>query len=390
MKALFVTHSFPRFDGDAAGSFILRLAVALRERSIDVRVIAPGARGLASSEVIQGVEIRRFRYAPRSHETLAYRGTMAEDVARSASAKLALTSFVASETLAVRREAAAWKPDLIHAHWWFPNGIAAATASRLSHIPLVTTSHGTDLRLLRSKPAARPLARFVLRRSAGVTCVSTWLARQAAPFSRTTPVVAPMPIDIDAFGPLIDTEARDHNRIIFVGRLSEQKGIALALRALSLMRPGIVLDVVGDGPDRVSLQQLALELGVADRVLWRGHVSHSEIPALLARAAVLVAPFTDEGLGLVAAEAQLCETPPIAFDSGGITDVINDGSTGVLVPVGDVTALAAAVERVVTQPELRDRLGQTGRHAALATFSPSAVAARYQSVYREATANHAL
>ncbi|MDQ6737143.1 MAG: glycosyltransferase [Gemmatimonadota bacterium] len=381
MKALFVTHSYPRFDGDSAGSFILRLAAALREQEVEVRVVAPSAAGLRARDSIQGIEVRRFRYAPGAHETLAYSGTMAHDVASSTTAKLALASFMVAETLAVRREIAEWRPDVVHAHWWFPNGVAASTASRLSGVPLVTTSHGTDLRLLRTTPAARPLARYVFGRSARVTCVSDWLARQAAEFTRTPPTIAPMPIATGMFNPTGD---RDVNRLVFVGRLSEQKGIRAAIEAMSLMKRSIVLDVVGDGPDREALTHFAAQRGVADRVLWLGQVRHEQLPALLARASALLAPFTEEGLGLVAAEAQLCETPPVAFDSGGMTDVVKDNVTGLLVPTGDVRALATAAERVVSDVELRQRLGRAGRETALAKFAPWSVAAQYAHIYRDA------
>jgi glycosyltransferase involved in cell wall biosynthesis len=386
VRALFVAHSFPRFEGDAAGSFILGLATALVQHGVEVRVIAPSATGLDRTSVIRGIEVRRFRYAPRSRETLAYRGTMADDVAKSVVAKMALASFIVSETRAILSQTSAWKPDVIHAHWWFPNGVAASTASRLSGVPLITTSHGSDLRLLQHKPAARPLARYVFRRSARVTCVSSWLAAQAAPFCRTPPVVAPMPVATSLFEPIGE---RDVNRIVFVGRLSVQKGIETAIRALPLMNRSIVLDVIGEGPDRATLVDLAGRLGLSDRIIWRGHVKHGELPHLLARASVLVAPFVDEGLGLVAAEAQLCETPPVGFASGGLTDVIENNVTGALVAPGDVDALAAAVGKILQEPALRERLGKAGRVAALARFSPATVAERYARIYRDAVSEHA-
>jgi len=311
---------------------------------------------------------------------------MADDVARSVIARIALGSFIASETATILSQTLAWKPDVIHAHWWFPNGVAASTASRLSGVPLVTTSHGSDLRLLQHKPAARPLARYVFRRSARVTCVSSWLAAQAAPFCGTTPIVAPMPAATSLFEP---TGSRDTNRIIFVGRLSVQKGIETAMRALAMLKSNIILDVIGDGPDRATLIELASRLGLSDRILWHGHVKHGELPQLLSRASALIAPFVDEGLGLVAAEAQLCETPPVGFASGGLVDVIEDNVTGALVAPGDVAAIAAAVQRIVEDPALRERLGRSGRVAALARFSPESVAERYAQVYRDAVSKDA-
>jgi glycosyltransferase involved in cell wall biosynthesis len=128
---------------------------------------------------------------------------------------------------------------------------------------------------------------------------------------------------------------------------------------------------------------------LSDRSMWRGHVKHGELPRLLARASVLIAPFVDEGLGLVAAEAQLCETPPVAFASGGLTDVIENDVTGVLVTPGDVDGLAAGVGKILQDPALRERLGRAGRVAALARFSPATVAERYARIYSDAVSEHA-
>src|SRR6267378_2921576 len=97
MNVLFLTHSFPRSEGDAAGSFILRLAVALRAENVNVRVVAPAGPGLPASAEIEGVSVERFRYAPRRYEKLAYTGNMAGDVASSWSARLALVGFLGSD-----------------------------------------------------------------------------------------------------------------------------------------------------------------------------------------------------------------------------------------------------------------------------------------------------
>lgn len=333
---------------------------------------------------MSGIEVRRFRYAPRSRETLAYRGTMAEDVSRSYGAKAALGSFIVSQTGSLLSQTRQWKPHIIHAHWWFPNGIAASTVSRLTGTPLITTSHGTDLRLLQKTPAARPLARYVLGHSTAVTCVSDWLARQAAPLCRNAPIVAPMPVDVSIFAPRGD---RDSNRIVFVGRLSAQKGIEDAIRALALMSRSTILEVVGDGPDQPRLGALADSLGLSERILWRGHVAHGELPAILSRSSALVAPFIDEGLGLVAAEAQMCETPPVGYASGGLTDVIQHDSTGMLVAPHDIAALAAALDRMIGDTGLRARIGRAARAAAIARFSPAAAAGRYAGIYHDVTSH---
>ena len=123
MNVLFLTHSFPRSEGDAAGSFILRLAVALRGEDVNVRVVAPASSGYPSSEEIEGVSVERFRYAPRRYEKLAYTGNMASDVASSWTAKFALVGFLGSDFVHAVRARRSFEPEIVHAHWWFPNGV---------------------------------------------------------------------------------------------------------------------------------------------------------------------------------------------------------------------------------------------------------------------------
>lgn len=392
VRVLFVTHAFPRAEHDAAGSFLLRLARALAAEDVGVSVLAPAgthADGapLAAREEIGGVDVRRFRYAPRDWETLAYTGAMVESVAGSARGKLALGGLLSAERRAVAQAIRESGANVVHAHWWFPNALAAAGPARRAGVPLVITSHGTDLRLLERTPAAAPLARYAFRRAAAVTCVSSWLAAIARPFTPREPIVAPMPADTSIFAPGGD---RSRNRLLFVGRLSEQKGILDAIDALARMQHGdAALDVVGDGALHSAVHERVQRLGLGDRVHLHGSMPPRELTTMYQRAAALVVPSVGEGLGLVAAEAQLCETPVIAYDAGGLPDVVQDDTSGLLVRARDIGALAAAADRVLADARLARRLGEAGRDRALARFSPEAAAQTYASIYRDALGHHA-
>lgn len=384
MRVLFVTHSFPRSLGDAPGSFLLRLARALAARSVEVRVLAPAAPGLDAVETLEGIEVTRFRYAPRAWETLAYTGNMAEDVRRSWSAKFAMTGFMVANRAAIGRALRETRPDLVHAHWWFPGGLAASMAVR-SPVPLVTTLHGTDVRLARSTRPAGPLFRRVMRRSAVVTTVSRFLADEACALLPTlSPVIAPMPAATELFHPPASGSAR--SGLLFVGRLNAQKGLGELLEAMPRLREPATLDVVGEGPERERLIARAASLGLSERVRWHGALPQHRLPELYGAASALVVPSREEGLGLVAAEALLCETPVVAFRSGGLADVVEDGVSGWLVPPGDRVALAAALDRALCDPRAAATLGEQGRLRMLATFSPEGVAARYLEVYEAALA----
>src|SRR5882672_965859 len=381
MNVLFLTHSFPRSEGDAAGSFILRLAVALRGEDVKVRVVAPAAAGRPASEEIEGVSVERFRYAPRKYEKLAYTGNMASDVASSWTAKLALVGFLGSDFVHAVRARRTFEPQVVHAHWWFPNGVVGTWVGGLAHIPLVTTLHGTDVRLARTVGVAKPLFGHVLKHSAAVTTVSRWLKEETqALVPGVNPTVAPMPVATDLFEP---GTSRDGNRLLFVGRLNDQKGVEHVLHALASMKTPATLDIVGDGPNRESLKVLAQQLGIAPRIRWHGQLSQSELPPIYQRAAAVVLPSVDEGLGLVAVEALLCETPVVAFDSGGLRDVIQNEKTGLLVKPGDRAALAAALDDLLARDGRGSQLGKAGRLYALSAFAPESAARRYAEIYRQ-------
>jgi glycosyltransferase involved in cell wall biosynthesis len=387
MKVLFLTHSFPRRSGDAPGSFVLRLATALRDsEGIDTRVVAPGAPGLVDHEQLENVAVERFRYAPRKYETLAYTGNMATQVQASWSARVTMLGFLGAEFRSAVRARRDFEPDLVHAHWWFPNGLVGTWLSRMARKPLVTTLHGTDVRLARSVAFSRPAFRHVITHSAAVTAVSRWLANEAqSVVSSPAPIVAPMPVATELFSP---GDERHANRLLFVGRLNKQKGIELLLHALARV-PGdaLHLDVVGDGDDRDALQALAGALGIADRVRWHGTLPQPRLVDFYRRATALVVPSIDEGLGLVAVEAQLCETPVVAFHSGGLPDIIQHDRTGVLVNEVDAGALAAALVSLLERDDRGAALGAAGRLHALATFAPESVARRYADIYRSAIAS---
>jgi glycosyltransferase involved in cell wall biosynthesis len=193
-----------------------------------------------------------------------------------------------------------------------------------------------------------------------------------------------MPAATELFQPPRAGSAR--SGLLFVGRLNAQKGLSHLIDALPRLAGDPTLDVVGDGPDRAALEARVRALGMADRVRWHGALPQQRLPAMYSAAAALVVPSWEEGLGLVAVEALLCETPVVAFRSGGLVDVVEDGVTGRLVTPGERLALAAAISELLEDPGAAARMGREGRARMLATFAPDAVAARYMDVYSAARA----
>jgi glycosyltransferase involved in cell wall biosynthesis len=360
---------------------VLRLAVALSGEGIRSTVIAPAAAGFPMRDEFEGIPVQRFRYAPRRLETLAYDGTMAQQVGSSWTARGTMGAFLAAELYRAFRVSRKSGPSLVHAHWWFPGGAAGTVLARLRRVPLVTTLHGSDIRVVSQHQTARRVFKKVMKTSDAVTAVSSWLAHETEVIvPDVRPVVAPMPIASGLFAP--GRERPNDNRVLFVGKLNAQKGIDHLLRALVHMTEPCSLDVVvGVGTTDERARAHASELGIAARVRWHPLLPQDRLADLYQNATVLAMPSVDEGLSLVAIEAQLCETPVVAFRSGGLTDVVKDGETGFLVSPNDHVELARALDRVIRLADRGAGLGRAGRRHALQQFAPDAVAQRYAKIY---------
>lgn len=394
-RVLFVTHNVPRFAGDAAGSFVLRLAVALRDAGLSVDILAPGSETMTGTDVIEGIPIERVRYAAPARMTLAYSGRMAEDVKGSLGAKFALLGLIFHMRQRIRarinqaiREG---KPyDIVHVHWWFPSGLSAWSAGVGSSlpVPMVITMHGSDVRLAQGTKPAHGIMQRVLTRARVVTAVSRWLANAAMKIVPGANVqVGGMPVDTRVFTP--PTTATARLGILFVGRLNAQKGVANLLDAFArIPDQNVPLHIVGDGPDDYLLHAKAKMLGIQHRVTWYGALKQPELVPLYQGAAVVAMPSREEGLGLVAVEAQLCGTPVVAYDSGGLPDVVRPEAGGTLVEAGNIDALSSALAQfVVESDEAKAHVisaGAAARAAMLGAFSPEAVAARYIAWYEQA------
>jgi glycosyltransferase involved in cell wall biosynthesis len=411
MRVLLLTQVFPRAADDPFGAFLLHLLSALGDR-VDPCVVAPHAPGLPLQETIAGVPVRRFTYAPEANETLAYTGVMHEQVRAGTRAKIVFASFMTAYVNAAVAAAREHRADVIHAHWWVPGGLAGAAASRLVGIPLIVTTHGTDVEQLRRSRWARPLAQLAFRRAFAVTAGSTYLRDQLLGLGAVPPArvsVIPMPVNplfesgpldaardelppVDLGGlPPDDRRPSTPLHILGVSRLTAQKRLDTLIDALGILRSRGIdahLRIAGDGDRRPSLEQQAHALGLAPSVEFLGLRPQVELVSLYRECDIFVLPSVDEGLGLVLAEALLCGAPLVAARSGGIPDIVRDGETGLLFPPGDPAALAAALERLARDPTLARELAARGRVHVLEHFTSARIAESFLSLYRAARSPH--
>ena len=213
---------------------------------------------------------------------------------------------------------------------------------------------------------------------------AVWLAKG---YAGPQAVIPQFGVDPDVYCP---PARRDRGRGFVIGsanrRLVPEKGVDLLLRAAAAL-PGIWRVVIaGDGPERPSLQRLAQELGIANRVQFDGPISSAQMPAYLQQLDVLALtsrtkPNWKEQFGRVLVEAMACETAVIGSDSGEIPNVI--GAAGLIFPEDDVAALHNQLLRLMQSPDLRDELGRNGRARVLAHYTQAQIAARTTAVYRD-------
>lgn len=196
-------------------------------------------------------------------------------------------------------------------------------------------------------------------------------------------------VDTDAFRPL--EMPREPNRLLYVGNSDdENKGARYLLQAVALLkdRRDVRLTVV-DRPTAYLVPSLAQELGIEDRVTLTGRVEKDDLIRTYNQAQVFVSPSLYEGFGLPAAEAMSCGTPLVATTAGAFPEVVEDGLSGLLVPPGDVAALASAIERLLDDAELRARLGQEARQRIVERFSWRQTGVRTVALYEDVLAARA-
>jgi glycosyltransferase involved in cell wall biosynthesis len=375
VKILYIVTAYPRATGDVITPWLVETIDRLAGRGVTVEVLAPSYRGLGD-QVFGGTRVHRFRYAPAVMERLTHDQT-APDRIRERPWYLGLVpGYVAAGSVAAARLARSGGFDAVHAFWPLPHGLFGLAAKRHAGTPLISTFFGVELTWLRSQlPFLAPVARRIVRGSDAVTVISTYTAREVESLVpgtrvRTIPFGAAVSAPTEergdrGVGPAAGVGG---HRLLFVGRLVERKGVAYLLEAVSRLRAArdVRLVVVGDGPLRPELERRAARLGLEGHVEFLGFVSDERLRSEYATCDICVLPAVRdtkgdvEGLGVVLIEALLHRRPVVASDSGGITDIVIDGRTGLLVPPGDADALAAALARLMDDPREAARLAREG------------------------------
>lgn len=352
LKVLTFSSLFPSEARPRHGIFVeTRLRHLIEDCPVEARVVAPVpwfpwrhpafgqfaafARTPRHARRDSGLEVHHPRYPMVPKLGVAFQAeSMAHAAAADVDALIAL----------------GWRPDIVDAHYLYPDGVAAAYIAQRLRVPLLLTARGTDVNVLARTPGPGRKIRWAADRAAFVIAVSEPL-RQGLLSLGVEPekvIVLRNGVDLGMFHREEQSLARARFDLpagpvaLCVGNLVPEKGFSLAVQGLVHL-PSFRLLIVGAGPQRQELESLARDLGVFERIRFLGNMPQAELRLAYSSADVLLLTSTREGWPNVVLEAMACGTPVVAVDVGAVRNMLDDPRVGRVVAVRDAAVLAAEV-----------------------------------------------
>ncbi len=289
--------------------------------------------------------------------------------------------------------------DLLHVHYAIPHATSAWIAKEMLHkegrdIKVITTLHGTDITIVGQDPSFHAITKFSIEKSDRITAVSDFLKDETlrafgcagCEVQVIHNFVDPAVYDRARYAPELRTALAGERKVLMhISNFRPVKRVVDVVRTFARIRKDVpsILVMVGDGPDRGEAENEARALGVESDVHFLGRIE--SVAPLLASADLFFLMSDRESFGLSALEALACGVPAFGYNVGGLPEVIRDGVTGYLRPVGDVDGIAAAAVSLLRDPTRLAAMRTAAASDARARFSLNAVVAQYEALYRSVT-----
>lgn len=296
--------------------------------------------------------------------------------------------------------------DLLHVHYAIPHSVSALLARQMleakpaseggRRLPFITTLHGTDITLVGLDRSYLPITRFGIEQSDGVTAISNHLRQRTIDaFGITRPIeVIYNFVNCDLYRRDPDLVAAmrprfaapDEKLLVHLSNFRPVKRIPDVIEVFARLaaRMPARLMLIGDGPDRSAAEQLALRLGVHTRIHFLG--KQDNVHQLLPLADLMLLPSEMESFGLAALEAMACSVPAISTRVGGVPELIDDGVTGRLFPVGDIEGMSTAAIDLLTHPDQLATMATAARRTAQDRFCTTRIIPQYEHFYEQVLA----
>lgn len=357
MNILMLNYEYPPLGG-GGGVVHQHIAEELSKRH-KVTVVTSACKGLAPIETVGGVTVHRVKVVGRNALATASIASMLSYVP---------SAIRYTQTL-INRE----RPDLINTHFAVPTGPAGVVLARRNRLPHALCIHGGDIFDPSKKlsphrtPGLKQTVRWVLHRVDRVLAQSQNTAENARRIYGYSGDIGIIPHGLKEpdLSPVSRQEMglRDEDIVLAtVGRLVARKANDQLLRALAALNNArLRLVIIGDGPERESLNALALQLGIADRVTMPGFVTDEQKFRWLKTADIFVSATNHEGFGLMFVEAMFCSLPIITYNHGGQTDFIEHGRNGYMAPLNDERRFQDYLATLVTDGAARRAMGRCSR-----------------------------
>ena len=388
--------SYVQFPNAKLSSFVHNLNKELVKLGMDVSVITPHLKNTLTRETMDSVIIKRFRYMPENYEINS--GSIS-DAIRSKSGFVKVVMMLLGFFISTFFECLRKKPDILHGHWAFPGGFIAYIMARIFSKKFIVSVHGSDIALLKKFKFLKNKVINSLNKSSYVIANSSYTKNEIISLGVKSEKIIQIRIPPNFVNHTKDVKfleqfrnkfaSRDKKIILFVGRLTEVKGVEYLIRSLREIQaidPHLI--IVGEGILLTQLQNLTRSLGLESKVTFYGGANREELGWLYDISDVFVLPSVEdskgtiEGLGLVIVEAMESGLPVIGTALGGILDTIKHEKTGLLVKQKDPIEIANAIERVMFDVNLREKLVENAKEI-VKEFSPEIIAKQYYNIFQK-------
>lgn len=363
-KTLLVFAStFPRWKNDTNPPFVYELSKRLTNE-FNVHILTPSYPGAKDKEVMDNMQVHRFHYFLKKYEKLAGSGGILPTLKKNKFFYFQVPFFMFAEYFALKKLTKQIQPDIIHAHWIIPQGFITALAQKTTKVPYVVTSHGSDIMGLKG---FNSIKRFTLKNAKKITVVSNAIKKQVLDEidSSLDIEVIPMGIDTKLFNPnKKDLSIKKKHGItgpflLFVGRLSYEKGIDLLIDAMPEVinqNPKTKLMIIGDGVLKEDLIKRVKELEIQNNIIFTGWIKNEDLPKYYATADLFVCPSRREGFGLTFVEAGMSGCWLIGTNVGGISDIIQNGKNGQIVKQKNPQEIAKSIQNFQKTKSYRKKI----------------------------------
>jgi len=335
MKVLLVTTSYPDFPNSQRGNFIRKLCLELIKNDLDVLVLTPRIlKQSAYYEEDSGVKIYRFWF-PSSNKQLNQLDSIPV---------IPMAVYMVSGLIKALRLISTHKPDVIHGNWIVPTGLIAAIAGRLTHIPVINTAHGLDLRISEKQPI-RSLFDLAVKLSGKTIIVSSSMRSRKI---LTDSEIIPMGVDELFFNIMPD---RSSKTVVYTRSLEPVYDVETLIRSVPLVMkeiPDARFVIAGTGSQETHLKTLAHEIGVSERIAFLGHVPSEQIPALMKQSSVYVSSAVADGTSPALLEAITARLTPVVTDIDANRPLVREGEDGFFFKPRDPKYLAVKIIRALS------------------------------------------